>query len=55
MSEVSKYGATKPKSQKEYKKMVKDVATIVSKQLGNTPTVALQSYIHPAVFAEWRV
>ncbi len=44
-----------PTTEKEYKKAVKAVATVVSKQLGNTPTIALQSYIHPAVFAKWRI
>ena len=43
-----------PKGEAEYKKRVKEVATVVSKKLGNTPTVALQSYINPAVFASWR-
>ncbi len=43
-----------PKNEKEYKKAVKDVAKQVSSILGNTPTVALQSYINPTVFAQWR-
>lgn len=43
-----------PKTMKDYKKKVRDVADKVAKQLGNTRTVALQSYIHPAVFAKWR-
>lgn len=43
-----------PKSEKEYRKMVKEVAAKVSKALGNTPTVALQSYIDPTVFAKWQ-
>jgi DNA topoisomerase-1 len=45
---------TPPKNAKEYKKAVKEVATIVSQKLGNTPTVALQSYISPVVFAQFR-
>lgn len=44
----------KPASEREYKKAVKAVAERVAKALGNTPTVALQSYISPAVFAGWR-
>jgi DNA topoisomerase-1 len=44
-----------PTSMKQYKDMVKDVAQKVSKQLGNTPTVALQSYINPMIFAPWQV
>ncbi len=43
-----------PKSMKEYKKRVMEVAKKVSKRLGNTPTVALASYINPFVFGEWR-
>jgi DNA topoisomerase-1 len=43
-----------PKSEKEYKKAVLEVAKQVSAKLGNTPTVALQSYINPAVFGAWR-
>ena len=45
---------TIPKTQKEYKKAVKEVATYVSSKLGNTPTMALQSYISPNVFGSWR-
>jgi DNA topoisomerase-1 len=44
-----------PTSMKQYKEMVKEVAVKVSKQLGNTPTVALQSYINPMIFAPWQV
>jgi DNA topoisomerase IB len=44
-----------PKDEKEYKKYVKLVATEVAKRLGNTPTVALQSYISPVVFQKWRL
>jgi DNA topoisomerase-1 len=45
----------KPKTEKEYKQAVKAVAKAVSERLGNTPTIALQSYIDPAVFAKWRL
>jgi len=54
VDEVKKFGKTMPTNEKEYKKMVKTVATAVSKKLGNTPVVALSSYIMPAVFAKWR-
>lgn len=37
-----------------YKKAVREVATYVSQKLGNTPTVALQSYIDPQTFLPWR-
>lgn len=43
-----------PKSLAEYKRAVMAVAKEVSQRLGNTPVIALQSYISPAVFAEWR-
>ncbi len=41
-----------PKTLKEYKQMVKDIAITVAKKLGNTPTIALQSYINPTVFSK---
>jgi len=44
-----------PTTEKEYKKSVMSVAKIVAAKLGNTPTVALQSYISPAVFSQWRL
>ena len=43
-----------PTNPKEYVKRVKDVAKVVARKLGNTPTVALQSYIDPSVFSGWR-
>lgn len=46
---------SRPKTVGEYKKAVREVAKVVSSQLGNTPTVALQSYIPPAVFSKWRI
>jgi DNA topoisomerase-1 len=44
-----------PSDEKTYKLAVKDVAKAVSAKLGNTPTVALQSYIHPVVFSKWLI
>ena len=44
----------KPKDEQEYKRSVKAVAEHVSTLLGNTPAIALQSYIAPQVFSEWR-
>jgi DNA topoisomerase-1 len=44
-----------PKDPKEYKRFVTAVATKVSETLGNTPAVALQSYISPHVFASWKM
>jgi DNA topoisomerase-1 len=43
-----------PKTPKDYKKRVRDVADTVAKQLGNTRAIALQSYIPPEIFSGWR-
>jgi len=40
----------KPKTLKEFKALRKQVATHVSKTLGNTPAMALNTYIHKSVF-----
>lgn len=45
----------KPTNEKEYRKAVLAVAKKVSDKLGNTPTIALQAYINPSVFAAWRL
>jgi DNA topoisomerase-1 len=44
-----------PKNEKEYKLSVRQVAKVVSEKLGNTPTIALQSYINPFVFSKWKL
>lgn len=44
-----------PKTEAEYKKAVMEVGKVVSSKLGNTPVIALQSYINPAVFSAWRL
>ena len=49
MQEIDK-NPTQAISMKEYKKRVMDIAKKVSAKLGNTPTIALQSYINPFVF-----
>lgn len=43
-----------PKSEKEYKKSLKAVATAVASRLNNTPGMALKSYILPPVWREWQ-
>ena len=43
-----------PKTQKEYEKQVREIGKKVSEKLGNTPIIALQSYINPVVFSQWR-
>lgn len=53
MDEVAKTPA--PTDEKSYKRQVMQVAKAVAQKLGNTPTIALQSYINPVVFAEWRM
>ena len=55
IEKIKSYGDQKPRSEKEYKKMVRLVAVEVSMRLGNTPAVALQSYINPVVFKGWRI
>jgi DNA topoisomerase-1 len=42
-----------PKNDKEYKAARKKVGESVSKLLGNTPAIALNSYIAPSVFGPW--
>lgn len=42
---------TRASSIQEYKKRVMGIAKKVSEKLGNTPTIALQSYINPSVFS----
>ena len=43
-----------PRDPKQYKRAVMMVAKSVSDKLGNTPTIALASYINPIVFAPWK-
>jgi DNA topoisomerase I len=52
IQEIKKMSA--PDSEKDFIQKVRAVAEVVSKRLGNTPIVALQSYISPVVFAPWR-
>lgn len=42
-----------PKTKREFQAARKRVAEQVSAQLGNTPTLALNSYINPAIFDKW--
>jgi DNA topoisomerase IB len=42
-----------PKTKQEFLKKRKEVATTVSQQLGNDPSMALNSYINPTVFSNW--
>ena len=44
-----------PATTREYKQAVKEVAEVVARTLGNTPSVALKSYIDPSVFASLKV
>ena len=53
MQEAAK--VEKPTDAKSYKQAVMNVAKKVAAKLGNTPTIALQSYINPVVFASWRL
>jgi DNA topoisomerase I len=47
-------GTPPPRNEQDYRKAVMNVAKQVSQKLGNTPVIALQSYISPTVFSEWR-
>lgn len=51
LKEIKKLPA--PTTQTQANKQRKQVATVVSDHLGNTPTVALNSYIPPFVFDSW--
>lgn len=42
-----------PKTLADFKRLRADVGKVVSSKLGNTPTVALESYIDPRVFEIW--
>jgi DNA topoisomerase I len=42
-----------PKTDKEFKKSIKIVATAVSEELFNTPVVALKNYIDSSIFSDW--
>jgi DNA topoisomerase-1 len=42
-----------PQNSREYTKYRKDVAETVSRALGNSPRIALNSYISPEVFCVW--
>lgn len=42
-----------PTTQREFEAARKQVAQVVSSELGNTPSVALESYINPTVFGRW--
>lgn len=47
-------GMREPTTAKEFQAMRLAVGKQVAAHLGNTPTVALESYIDPTVFARWR-
>lgn len=44
----------KPKDDKAFRKVVMGIAKIVAASLGNTPVIALQSYVNPSVWAKLR-
>ena len=45
---------SKPTTEKDFQDKVKEIAIKVSTKLGNTPAVALDSYIDPTIFSAWR-
>lgn len=42
-----------PKTKRDFQRWRREVATRVSEALGNTPALALSSYINPTVFTAW--
>jgi DNA topoisomerase I len=42
-----------PRNSKEFKKYRREVGDTVAKKLGNSPTIALKSYVSPEVFCAW--
>lgn len=46
-------GKRPPKTKKEFQERRKAIGEKVAKQLGNTPAVALSTYVNPIVFADW--
>jgi DNA topoisomerase-1 len=52
MEEIQK--TERPADEKSYKKEVIRIAKMVAEKLGNTPAVALKSYISPVVWQEFR-
>jgi DNA topoisomerase IB len=54
LREIAARGNATPRTKTEYRRWRKMVGEAVSAQLGNTPDMALSSYINPAVFAPWQ-
>ena len=50
MEAISKVGRKKPKNLKEYEAMRNRIGDLVAEVINDTRTVALNSYINPAVF-----
>lgn len=42
-----------PNSKREFQSWRREIAVLVSSELGNTPVLALSSYINPSVFTPW--
>jgi DNA topoisomerase-1 len=53
LQEIEARGDAVPRTKTEFRRWRKEVATVVSTQLGNTPTMAIKSYLNPAVWSEW--
>ena len=51
LREIGKMRA--PRTQAEFRRQRREVAVAVSAELGNTPALALSSYINPSVFTPW--
>lgn len=55
LAEIRKHKGELPKNKKEYTAWRNAIGDTVSAQLGNTRTMALNSYIMPSVFDQWRL
>jgi DNA topoisomerase IB len=53
LREIAVRGEEKPRSRMEFRRWRREVAEAVSSELGNTPVLALASYINPTVFDPW--
>lgn len=53
LREIAARGGEGPQTKAEFRRWRRQVAEAVSAALGNTPTLALNSYINPTVFSPW--
>jgi DNA topoisomerase-1 len=44
-----------PRNNREFKRYRREVGEIVARKLGNSPTIALKSYVSPEIFGAWEI